>query len=75
MVKRLILIFLMLAAVGFGANYYVDPNAAGDDDGTSETDAWETLAGVNAYMGSFNAGDNIYFKYGETFTSETLAIT
>ena len=50
--------------------YYVDQTGGSDAAaGTSEGTAWKTIAKVNA--GSYNPGDEILFKAGETW-NETL---
>ena len=54
-----------------GTTYYVDATNGNDDDnGTSPETAWKTIGKVNA--SSFNAGDSILFKRGETWTTGTL---
>jgi type II secretory pathway pseudopilin PulG len=70
--KKLLLLLLLLPTWLFSATYYVDATS-GDDDSTGlATDkAWQTLEKVNS--SSFSAGDNIYFKRGETW-SDTLEI-
>ena len=50
--------------------YYIDATSGDDtNDGTSDSEAWQTIAKVNAF--SFSPGDAILFKRGETWT-ETL---
>lgn len=49
------------------ADYYVDATGGSDsNDGTTTSTAWQTISHVNSQ--TFSAGDNIYFKRGETFT-------
>lgn len=52
--------------------YYV--SAAGNDvnSGLSEAEPWQTLGKVNGEMASFQAGDQILFKRGETFHGSLL---
>jgi len=52
--------------------YYVD--ATGGDDGGTGTvgDPWQTIAKVNA--STFNPGDNVLFKRGETFATDTRLV-
>ncbi len=50
-------------------NYYVDASASAGGDGLSEATAWKTLAQVNAAMDTFQPGDHIRFKRGETFAT------
>ena len=56
--------------------YYV--KTGGDDakSGIDDANAWATVAKVNTELngGVINAGDDIYFNKGDTFTGTTLAI-
>lgn len=53
--------------------YYVDATGGLDTNtGTSTTDAWQTIAKVNA--ATLNPGDKVYFKRGETWTNERLNV-
>jgi hypothetical protein len=70
--KKLSLLLLLLPTWLFSATYYVDATSGNDDSTGLATDkAWKTLEKVN--VASFSAGDNIYFKRGETW-SDTLEI-
>lgn len=51
--------------------WYVDNTASGANNGTSWTDAWKTLAGMN--WASISAGDTIFISGGST--SKTYTIT
>jgi len=53
------------------ANYYVDATLGDDSNPGTITQPWKTVSKVNST--SFNAGDKIYFKKGETWR-ETLTI-
>lgn len=64
------LIFLFASQL-FAANWYVDNTASGANNGTSWTNAWESLADIS--WGSISAGDNIYISGGST--SKTYAET
>lgn len=69
----LILILFLTDSVG-AATYYVDttrPNDLGD--GLSEGAAWKTIAKVNSV--SFNPGDSILFKKGQTWYESILPAT
>ena len=46
------------------ALWYVDNTASGANNGTSWTDAWQTIASIN--YASVNAGDTIYISGGST---------
>ncbi len=70
----LLLLLLVFSTSLFGSNYYISNSGSDSNTGTSKTDAWETLDKVNASMASFNPGDSILFKRGDTFIG-TLTIT
>ena len=53
------------------ASYYVDATLGDDSNPGTQTQPWKTVSKVNST--SFNAGDSIYFKRGETWR-ETLTI-
>lgn len=54
--------------------YYVDATGGSDsNDGLTPSTAWATIGHVNNQ--SFNPGDRILFKRGETWSGETLEIT
>jgi hypothetical protein len=46
--------------------YFVDPDASGANDGTSEADAWNGVAEIKAFITAtgFAAGDRVSFKRG-----------
>jgi parallel beta-helix repeat protein len=73
----LILVFFIWSTQYLAAtDYYVDSSAGSDsNNGRSQTAAWRTIGKVNSSMGSFVAGDNIYFKGGATFSDANLSIT
>jgi len=57
--------------LGKGTSYYVDGTAGNDDNsGTSSASAWKSITKVNA--SSFNPGDNVLFREGETFTGSIV---
>lgn len=62
MKKLCFTIWLLLIATTFAANYYVDYNAAGNNDGTSWQDAWTTFANINWAI--IQPGDTIYISQG-----------
>jgi len=53
------------------ANYYVDATLGDDGNPGTQIQPWRTVSKVNST--SFSAGDNIYFKRGETWR-ETLTV-
>ncbi|RLC78563.1 MAG: hypothetical protein DRJ03_25070 [Chloroflexi bacterium] len=53
------------------ASYYVDATLGDDSNPGTQTQPWRTVSKVNST--SFSAGDNIYFKRGETWR-ETLNV-
>jgi len=57
-------------------DYYVDWTGGNDSNaGTAEGTAWQTTSKVNTewQAGTFSAGDNIYFKGGETWDIDNAA--
>ena len=71
--RPLVLLAVFLGSLSslHAAIYYVDNTASNDNgNGTSTVTAWKTLAKVNAVAWSpgFNAGDEIRFRGGQTFT-------
>ncbi|MBD3262732.1 MAG: hypothetical protein GF334_13865, partial [Candidatus Altiarchaeales archaeon] len=67
-----IALLLLMCGSAFGATYYVNPDAAGAEDGTSHADAWTTIAQVNA--NAFSTSDDVYFFVGKTWTGEQLVV-
>lgn len=56
-----------------GTTYFVDATGGNDGSaGTSESTAWQTIAKLNA--STFNPGDTILFKRGETWTGTKLTV-
>jgi len=47
--------------------YYIAANGNDNNNGTSQTTPWQSIAKVNAMMNSFNAGDEILFRRGDKF--------
>lgn len=57
--------------IGDHHTYYVDATAGNDaNDGLTEATAWKSFTKVNAT--TFNPGDQILFKRGETWTGELM---
>ena len=65
---------LLVAVIANATNYYVDPSSTASTQSGTLAAPWKTLSQVQSAMGSFAAGDFIYFKKGETF-SGSLNIT
>jgi len=64
--KRLIALPLFLFSIMvFGKSYYIKNGGNDLLAGTSDSTAWESISKVNSF--SFSAGDNIFFKKGDTF--------
>lgn len=56
-------------------NYYVSTSDGDNtDNGLTEATAWATIGKVRTQMSSFNAGDNILFKRGDTFTESRITL-
>ena len=65
-----LILVLTLPISGFGANYYVDSNAAGGGDGTIET-PWNTLAAAQAAL-TGDQSDNFLFLAKDSLFRETF---
>ena len=72
MIKKpiLILLFVLWASVGWATDYYVDCSlGTGANDGTSPTDAWQTLSAITG----LSNGDDLYLKNDTTCTVSSAA--
>lgn len=59
------IILIILSSIQlFATNWYVDNTASGSNNGTSWTNAWQSLADIN--WASISAGDNIYISGGSS---------
>ncbi len=79
MLKKVQIYMFMLILAGltipaFAANHYVDKNAAGSNNGSSWSNAWESFGAIS--WSSVNAGDIIYISGGSdsTIYNETLTV-
>lgn len=71
---KLLLFLLIFFSLSFlnATDYYVDKTSGSDSAaGTSSGTAWKTIGKVSSE--SFNPGDNIYFKRGETWREQLNA--
>jgi len=67
--------FLTLSNPSSGTSYYVSNTGNNDNDGLSTETPWQTIAKVNAEFGeNITAGDDVYFKRGDTFNDAGLEI-
>ena len=66
------ILFLLISNFVFATNYYVSNTGNDNNNGTTATTPWKTLAKVNA--GHYVGGDQLFFKGGQTFTG-TIALT
>ena len=69
MKKIFIILFLFLSCTALATNYYVKNGGNDGAAGTSDATAWATIAKVNA--SSYNPGDNVLFKRGDTWRITT----
>jgi uncharacterized repeat protein (TIGR02059 family) len=63
-------VFLCLFSIVSGATYYVSLSGNDAANGLTESTSWRTLSKVNSF--SFQPGDKIYFKRGDTW-NQTLS--
>jgi hypothetical protein len=69
---KYLFLIIFIPSLLFGTTYYVDATTGDDSDtGLTEALAWQTLEKVNGV--SFNAGDSVLFKRGESW-ADTLEI-
>src|SRR5690554_6761529 len=69
----LVLFFLFtFISSAFSTDYYISSEGDDSNSGTNPEQAWKTLDKVNQV--EFSAGDNIYFKRGDSWRG-TLLIT
>ena len=66
-------ILLMVPSICFGANWYVDKDAVGSNNGTSWANSWTTFASIN-WAGMAN-GDTLYISGGTTSKNYTERMT
>lgn len=74
MKKILIVIFLVINSIASATTYYVSSSGSDSANGLSESAPWRTIGKVNSMFSSFNPGDKILFRRGDTFFG-TLKIT
>ena len=74
MMKLLLFFVLVLCLVGPGSatDYFVKNGGSDSADGLSDTNAWENVSKVNGF--SFSTGDDVYFKCGDTWTTQQLTV-
>ncbi len=65
--------WVAVGSVPFGTVYYVDPNGSDSNTGTDVSHPWQTLTKVNGF--TFQAGDEILFKAGGTWTGPLTTST
>ncbi len=69
-----LVVMLFIAGISHATNYYVDPSSTSSTANGAQTTPWKTLSQVQSAMSSFQPGDFIYFKKGQTFNG-TLNFT
>lgn len=68
-ILAILIILCLLAGQAWGATYYVDATDGNDSRaGTSESDAWKTVAKINS--SSFSSGDSILFRKGDVWREQ-----
>ena len=62
-----LLAFMLFAFTARATNYYLSNAGNDSNSGTDPSSPWQTLSKVNSQFHSFNPGDSILFKRGDTF--------
>jgi hypothetical protein len=65
-----LLFVLLLTATAQAATYYVKATGNDGGSGLSDAQAWKTISKVNGF--SFKAGDDVYFRCGDTWTGQFI---
>jgi len=73
MKTQLVLLLTIFVHTATAKDYYVSNSGNDANNGTSSSTPWKTIDKVNS--SSFSAGDNIFFKRGDTFYGKILAST
>ena len=67
----LIISFMLLAFTGKANNYYISSSTGNDGFSSSQAQnqatPWQSINKLNSFFNNLKAGDNIYFKRGDTF--------
>ena len=70
----LVLLFLVVSSLVSATTYYISSSGNDDNNGISESTPWKSIVKVNSSIASFQPGDRILFRRGDTFYG-TLAIS
>lgn len=70
MKKLITILFVCLLQSSFATTYYIAANGNDANNGTAQATPWQTLSKVNAT--SFQPGDNILFRRGDTFYGKII---
>lgn len=65
----LIAFIVLYPSLVFSTSYYVKNGGNDSNTGLSDAQAWATISKVNSF--SFNAGDDVYFKCGDSWNTKT----
>lgn len=73
--QRLVLLLLLTftSAAAMAATYYVSATGSDTNSGTSQAQAWQTIARVQQHMNNINPGDQVLFQRGGVYPG-TLSI-
>ena len=61
------LLFLLCTSLAGATNYYISPTGNDANSGTSQAQAWRTIARLNQSLFAFQPGDQVLFQRGATF--------
>ena len=62
----ILLVIFAVARPAWATNWFIDPAATGSNNGTSWTNAWETIGAFNSACNSVQPGDTVFLSGGST---------
>ncbi len=60
-------LFILIWGDAHSTNYYISATGSNSNNGLTTSSPWQSISKVNSMMSTFNPGDQILFKRGDTF--------